>query len=173
LSPLSAFWSRILVWWRSAKRAAGTTGWSDVTTAIDSKKKKDFKSLRAFEKHCAHANPVSHEPHLRQSTTVWLTFLIPNPSVSFPVGKTSMWRAFTVSILLLVLTSAASAAVLSLYSAFDPRHPANSGYHWLKERHAPMVTDTSDTTGSVPLACGRGRYRDPTTHQCRGPADLR
>jgi hypothetical protein len=22
-------------------------------------------------------------------------------------------------------------------------------------------------------ACGRGRYRDPNTHQCRGPADVR
>jgi hypothetical protein len=36
------------------------------------------------------------------------------------------------------------------------------------------------TTGSLPQApplynfggCGRGRYRDPGTHKCRGPADF-
>jgi hypothetical protein len=40
----------------------------------------------------------------------------------------------------------------------------------------PMAT----TTGSLPRApvldsfggCGHGRYRDPDTHRCRGPADI-
>ena len=83
-----------------------------------------------------------------------------------------MRNKFALLFLMLLLPSAASAAVLSLYSAFDPRHPANSGYHHPKVDQPPDAP-RSDVTGSVSLPCGRGRVRDMATNRCRGPADLR
>jgi hypothetical protein len=69
----------------------------------------------------------------------------------------------------LSLPGAASAAVLSLYSAFDYRHPGNSGY----ARPKPDVSQPHPVASNGLMGCGRGRVRDPATHQCRGPADLR
>jgi hypothetical protein len=40
----------------------------------------------------------------------------------------------------------------------------------------PMELTTGSLRQSPPLynfgGCGRGRFRDPATHQCRGPADF-
>ena len=39
---------------------------------------------------------------------------------------------------------------------------------------ASPMPNTSGSTGSIgELGCGRGRVRDPQTHACRGPADIR
>jgi hypothetical protein len=34
-------------------------------------------------------------------------------------------------------------------------------------------TSTGSTGPTIELGCGRGRVRDPQTHACRGPADIR
>jgi hypothetical protein len=36
----------------------------------------------------------------------------------------------------------------------------------------PAIT-WSDVSASALVSCGRGRVRDPQTHDCRGPADIR
>jgi hypothetical protein len=62
----------------------------------------------------------------------------------------------------LSLPSATSASPLSLYGPFDQKHNG--------ER-----TDASNSAADREAlsGCGRGRYRDMTTHQCEGSADLR
>ena len=76
-----------------------------------------------------------------------------------------MRRAVIFLVLLLwplSLPSATSASPLSLYGPFDQKHNG--------ER-----TDASysDTYLEALSGCGRGRYRETATHQCKGPADLR
>jgi hypothetical protein len=74
------------------------------------------------------------------------------------------------SVVLLLLVSAlllpptpAKAGQLSLYGPFDPR----------REPHVVRPETTSSiSSGGAFAGCGRGRYRDPSTHQCRGPADV-
>ena len=61
----------------------------------------------------------------------------------------------------LSLPSAASAAPLSLYGPFDQKHYG--------VRSEPA---SSPEYGAL-SGCGRGRYHDPETYQCKGPADLR
>ena len=61
----------------------------------------------------------------------------------------------------LSLPSAASAAPLSLYGPFDQKHYG--------VRSEPA---SSPAYGAL-SGCGRGRYRETATHQCKGPADLR
>ena len=59
------------------------------------------------------------------------------------------------------LPALAKGGPLSLYGAFDPRrdpHPV---------RATPSISPSEFLAG-----CGRGRYRDPTTQRCRGPADI-
>lgn len=65
------------------------------------------------------------------------------------------------------LPSPASAGQLSLYGAFDNTHNGQRG----GPPTAPP--STTDTASNEVMGCGRGRYRDPTTRQCKGPADLR
>lgn len=65
------------------------------------------------------------------------------------------------------LPSLANAGQFSLYGAFDRTHNGQRG----GPAPAPPVSDTA--SNDVLAGCGRGRYRDPTTHQCKGPADLR
>jgi hypothetical protein len=76
-----------------------------------------------------------------------------------------MRRAVIFLVLLLwpsSLLPSASAGPLSLYGAFDQKHRGlRGGPH------------SSDPYSEAPSACGKGRYRDPETHQCKGPADLR
>jgi hypothetical protein len=74
-------------------------------------------------------------------------------------------RRAVILIFVLSLPSAASANMPSLYSPFDRAHNGHYG-----NRSPSVSTDTSD---GAPMGCGRGRYRDPETHQCKGPADLR
>jgi hypothetical protein len=38
---------------------------------------------------------------------------------------------------------------------------------------APSVSVPNVSAGDMLGGCGRGRVRDPQTHLCRGPADLR
>jgi len=37
----------------------------------------------------------------------------------------------------------------------------------------PTVTAPNVSAGDLVGGCGRGRVRDPQTHTCRGPADIR
>jgi len=62
----------------------------------------------------------------------------------------------------LSLPSAASAGPMSLYGPWDQ---TNNG-----QRGGPARSVTSQ---DVLAGCGRGRYRDPATRQCKGPADVR
>jgi hypothetical protein len=68
-------------------------------------------------------------------------------------------------VLMLSLPSAASANMPSLYSPFDRTHNGQNG-----NQSPPVSNNASD---DALMGCGHGRYRDQTTHQCRGPADLR
>jgi hypothetical protein len=63
---------------------------------------------------------------------------------------------------LLSLPSAASAGPFSLYGPFDQKHNG-------ERADRPSSAAFSEAL----LGCGRGRYRDPETLQCKGPADLR
>jgi hypothetical protein len=63
---------------------------------------------------------------------------------------------------LLSLPSAASAGPFSLYGPFDQKHNG-------ERADRPSSAAYSEAL----LGCGRGRYRDPETLQCKGPADLR
>ena len=38
---------------------------------------------------------------------------------------------------------------------------------------SPASSATGSTGSGGELGCGRGRVRDPQTHACRGPADIR
>jgi hypothetical protein len=78
-------------------------------------------------------------------------------------------RSAVIILLLLSLPSAASAAVLSLYSPFDYRYPGNSDY----PRPKSDVSQPPPVASGGLIGCGRGRYREPATQRCKGPADLR
>jgi hypothetical protein len=82
-----------------------------------------------------------------------------------PFGKPSEWCAIIFLFLLLwplSLPSAASAGPMSLYGPWDRTHDRQHG------NPARSVTSQDVLAG-----CGRGRYRDAGTRQCRGTADLR
>jgi hypothetical protein len=64
--------------------------------------------------------------------------------------------------LLLSLPSAAIAGPMSLYGPWDQAHSGQRG--------GPTRSFTSQ---DVLTGCGRGRYRDSATGQCKGPADSR
>jgi hypothetical protein len=68
-------------------------------------------------------------------------------------------------VLVLSLPSPASASMPSPYSPFDRTHNGHYG------NTSPSIS--SDASDGALMGCGRGRYRDQTNHQCRGPADLR
>jgi hypothetical protein len=70
-------------------------------------------------------------------------------------------------VLLLSLPSTASAAMLTLYSPFDMIHNGHNA-----NPAPPPVARPPLVVGDAFGGCGRGRNRDPATHQCRGPADL-
>lgn len=82
-----------------------------------------------------------------------------------------MRRAVILILLLwpLSLPSAASAGPLSLYGPFDQTHNGQRGGPASSYGGLPPSVASSD----VLAGCGRGRYREQATHQCKGPADLR
>lgn len=61
----------------------------------------------------------------------------------------------------LSIPSAASAGPLSLYGPFDQKHNG-------ERADAP----SSAAYLAALSGCGRGRFRETATHQCKGPADL-
>lgn len=68
-------------------------------------------------------------------------------------------------VMLSPMTASARGGPLSLYGPFSHQRP-------------PTISRAGIPTPSLSAsdflsACGRGRYRDPTTHECRGPTDLR
>jgi hypothetical protein len=85
--------------------------------------------------------------------------------VAITVGVTLVRSAVIFLVLLLwllSLPSTASAGPFSLYGPFDQRHNG-------ERADRPSSAAYSEAL----LGCGRGRYRDPETLQCKGPADLR
>ena len=79
---------------------------------------------------------------------------------SFQINTVVIFLAVT----LCSLPALAKGGPLSLYGAFDPRrdpHPVRSG-----------IPTPSISPSELLAGCGRGRYRDPTTQRCRGPADV-
>jgi hypothetical protein len=85
--------------------------------------------------------------------------------VPITVGVTFLRSAVIFLVLLLwllLLPSAASAGPFSLYGPFDQKHNG-------ERADRPSSAAYSEAL----LGCGRGRYRDPETLQCKGPADLR
>lgn len=69
----------------------------------------------------------------------------------------------------LPLPSVASAGPLSLYGPFDQTHNGQRGGPPPSYGGPlPSVASSDVLTG-----CGRGRYREPASHRCKGPADLR
>lgn len=65
-------------------------------------------------------------------------------------------------------TAFAGGGPLHLYGPFQ--HPPNQEPPPIS--HASTLTLPSFSPGDL-SGCGRGRFRDPKTHQCRGPADIR
>jgi len=62
------------------------------------------------------------------------------------------------------LPALARGGPLSLYGPFDGRrepHPVRAG-----------IPTPSISSSELLAGCGRGRYRDPTTQRCQGPADV-
>jgi hypothetical protein len=62
----------------------------------------------------------------------------------------------------LSLPSAVRAGPMSLYGPWDKPQDGQRG--------GPARSVTSQ---DVLAGCGRGRYRDPATRKCKGPADVR
>jgi len=85
--------------------------------------------------------------------------------VAIAVAVTLVRSAVIFLVLLLwlfSLPSAASASPFSLYGPFDQKH---------NDERADRPS--SAAYSEALFGCGRGRYRDPETLQCKGPADLR
>lgn len=75
--------------------------------------------------------------------------------------------ALAVQMLIAPNETSAKGGRFSLHSAFSPVSRAEAG---------TVTSSPSRATTSEPLnfgACGGKRYRDPNTHKCRGPADIR
>ena len=84
------------------------------------------------------------------------------------------------NILALALFATAATATLANasggpYIQFDPHNPRSPIAH-LQPVHdfdrTPGWIPSNFTRDDVVLGCGKGRFRDPQTHQCRGPADI-
>lgn len=83
--------------------------------------------------------------------------------IGLPFGETPMRSAIIVLVVLLwplSLSNAASASPFSLHGPFS------------QKRVEAQADPSPPPHGEAFSGCGRGRYRDQATHQCRGPADL-
>jgi hypothetical protein len=97
---------------------------------------------------CADLNRIADQPRVKEIR---------------PFGKTIVRSAIIFLVLLLSplsLPNAASAHPMSLYGPWDQPHEDGG-------------LARSITSHDVLAGCGRGRYRDPATRQCKGPADVR
>ena len=82
------------------------------------------------------------------------------------------WTAFTNTCLRLRLLL--RLPLLLIFLPFMPVEALGKGgtnMHELANTRATVPQSPFPSDGSV--GCGRGRYRDPRTHKCRGPADFR
>jgi hypothetical protein len=110
-----------------------------------------------YRSSAAHKNErrVIASPSARPKFALW-----------FLVREALVRRTVILAVLVLSLPNAASAGMLSLYSPFDKTHNGHNG--------SPSPPASSPPAANEALmGCGRGRYRDQVTHQCRGPGDLR
>jgi hypothetical protein len=103
--------------------------------------------------------------HKRSSIVSGFNTVLSSIAAAITVAATLLRGAVIFLVLLLwlsSLSSAASASPLSLYGPFDQKHNG-------ERADRPSTAAYSEAL----LGCGRGRYRDPETLQCKGPADLR
>lgn len=61
--------------------------------------------------------------------------------------------------------------------ANNPAMARGTNIHEMASQRPPVARAGAPTLSLPPpseflAGCGRGRYRDPTTHSCRGPADI-
>ena len=69
-------------------------------------------------------------------------------------------------------------ALLGLLTGTRPAFAKGGPLHLFKSQREQPVSRAGVPTLSLPppseflAGCGRGRYRDPATHACRGPADI-
>jgi hypothetical protein len=104
-------------------------------------------------------------PRRRSSIVHGFNTVLSSIVVAITVGVTLVRVSvifFVLLLWLLLLPSAASASPFSLYGPFDEKHNG-------ERADRPSTAVYSEAL----LGCGRGRYRDPETLQCKGPADLR
>jgi len=104
-------------------------------------------------------------PRRRSSIVHVFNTVLSSIVVAITVGVTLVHVSvifFVLLLWLLLLPSAASASPFSLYGPFDEKHNG-------ERADRPSTAVYSEAL----LGCGRGRYRDPETLQCKGPADLR
>jgi hypothetical protein len=68
----------------------------------------------------------------------------------------------------------ASLVLVAVYAAPDAALAKGGPLH-LFTSQAPQAPSASQVPAinEILAGCGRGRYRDPISHRCRGPADLR
>jgi hypothetical protein len=84
---------------------------------------------------------------------------------------TQRWTAFTNTGLRLLLRL----PLLLLFLPFMPVEALGKGgtnMHELANTRHGVPTYQSPFPSDGFVGCGRGRYRDPRTHKCRGPADF-
>jgi hypothetical protein len=101
----------------------------------------------------------------RSSTAYVFNTVLSSIVAAITAGVALVRSAVIFLVLLLWLSSppsAASASPFSLYGPFDQKHNG-------ERADRPSSAAYSEAL----LGCGRGRYRDPETLQCKGPADLR
>ena len=101
----------------------------------------------------------------RKRSSIVYNTVLSSIVVAITVGVTLVRSAVIFLVLLLwllSLPSTASAGPFSLYGPFDQKHNG-------ERADRPSSAVYSEAL----LGCGRGRYRDPETLQCKGPADLR
>jgi len=73
--------------------------------------------------------------------------------------------------LLIVAVTVATGSDSEAAGSFQTRPAFQSGE--TTGAASPGPSATGSTGSGSELGCGRGRVRDPQTHACRGPADIR
>jgi hypothetical protein len=79
-----------------------------------------------------------------------------------PWLEAPMWRPVAIIFAAPILVAPTMAIGAGGNVRLPPPHPITAGV-------PSQQVSPSELLGG----CGRGRYRDPETHRCRGPADIR
>ena len=63
--------------------------------------------------------------------------------------------------------------LLAVSAAADAACAKGGTLHLFTSRAGPPVISQPVSPSDILGGCGRGRYRDPASQKCRGPADIR